>query len=153
MSFFDLVSISFMNGFLDGWLTYGLTLTIAVGGGLLSWWQWRMIWQRYEKKFAPQNMPNDMILHLVLVVIAAIFFVTPGFLSDLLALLFLFPLTRSVIVFLILQQHVLLQTARMHKQFYEKTRRDHFSDYEEHASNSSRPSNKDDIIDVEFDEK
>jgi UPF0716 family protein affecting phage T7 exclusion len=142
-----------MNGFLNGWLTYGLTLTIAVGGGLLSWWQWRMILRRYEKKIAPQNMPNDMILHLVLVAIAAIFFVTPGFLSDLIALLFLFPLTRSVIVFLILQQHILLQTAKMHRKIYEKTRQDNLSDREENMSKSSHFSNNDDIIDVDFDKK
>jgi UPF0716 family protein affecting phage T7 exclusion len=142
-----------MNEFLDGWLTYGLALTIAVGGGLLSWWQWRIIWQRYEKKFAPQNMPNDIILHLVLVVIAAIFFVTPGFLSDLIALLFLFPLTRSVIVFLILQQHILLQTAKMHKNFYEKTRQGNFSDDKENTSKSHNSPHDDDVIDVEFDKK
>ena len=95
-------------------------------------------------------MPQDMVLHLVLVVVAAIFFVTPGFVSDLIALLFLFPLTRGLIVFVILQQHFLIQTAKMHRQFQEKAKNDAYYNHRESPQQGQNPPDNDEVIDVEF---
>lgn len=148
LSFLDLLSLWFLSGFLNGWLLVFAVPAIAIGGGLLAWRQWRSLWRRYEKKIAPSPMPPDLTLHIVLVVVAAIFFVTPGFVSDLIALLFLFPVTRGVIVFLVMQQHILLRTAKMHRQFQENTQTEGF---EKQRNKSQRPDNsQDDIIDVEF---
>lgn len=149
LSFFDLLSLWLLGDLLRGWLVFIGVPAIAVGGGLLAWRQWRRLWRRYETKIAPNPMPVDLILHLVLVITAAIFFVTPGFVSDLIALLFLFPLTRGVIVFLIMQQHVLLQTAKMHRQFQENAKNGGFSDRQT-ASQPPPGSPDDDVIDVEF---
>jgi UPF0716 family protein affecting phage T7 exclusion len=153
-----LISVSFLD-LLSLWCLYGLfqglpvilgVPAVAVVGGLLAWRQWRRIWRRYETQIAPTPVPQDMILHLVLVVVAAIFFVTPGFASDLIALLFLFPLTRGLIVFVIQQQHFLIQTAKMHKQFQEKAKNSSFYNHREsHQQTQSSPDN-DDVIDVEF---
>lgn len=149
LSFLDLMSLWLLGDLFRGWFVFIAVPCIAVGGGLLAWRQWRRLWRRYETKIAPNPMPPDLTLHIVLVVIAAIFFVTPGFVSDLIALLFLFPVTRGIIVFLILQQHVLLQTARMHRQFQEQTKTDGFYD-RRNASRQPSDSTDDDIIDVEF---
>ena len=146
LSFLDLLSLWFLKDLLQGWFIVIVVPGIAVAGGLLAWRQWRKLWHRYETKIVPQPMPPDLILHIVLVTVATIFFVTPGFVSDLIALIFLFPITRGVIVFLILQQHILLQTARMHKRFQEKTRAGGYYDDRSPPPDSS----DDDIIDVEF---
>ena len=134
---------------IDGLFVTLAVLGIAVGGGLLAWRQWRKLWRRYETKIAPNPMPQDMILNLVLVVVAAILFVTPGFVSDLIALLCLFPLTRGLIVFVILQQHFLIQTAKMHRQFQEKAKNDGYYAYRE-PPQQNPISDNDEVIDVEF---
>ena len=123
---------------------------IAVGGGLLTWQQWRKLWRRYETKIAPNPMPQDMILNLVLVVVAAIFFVTPGFVSDLIALLFLFPLTRGLIVFVILQQHFLIQAAKMHRKYQENAKTSGYYGFRESRQQSQSSPDNEEIIDVEF---
>ena len=150
LSFLDLASLWLLKDLLAGWFVTLTAIGIAVGGGLLAWRQWRVLWRRYETKIAPNPMPQDMILNLVLIVVAAIFFVTPGFVSDLIALIFLFPLTRGLIIFLILQQHILLQTAKMHKQFQEKTKNSGFYGSQESSPQDQRSSANDDVIDVEF---
>jgi len=149
LSVFDLMSLWLLADLFRGWFVFVAVPGIAVCGGLLAWQQWRRLWRRYDTKIAPSPMPPDLILHIVLVVVAAIFFVTPGFVSDLFAILFLFPLTRGVIVFLILQQNILLQTAKMHRQFQEKTKSNGFYRPNNAAQSPPNPAD-DDIIDVEF---
>jgi len=154
VSALDLLSLWLLQELLWGWLVVLLAPAIAVVGGLLAWRQWRRLWRRYDTKIAPAPMPQDMVLNLVLVIVAAIFFVTPGFVSDLIALLFLFPLTRGLIVFVILQQHFLIQTAKMHRQFQEKAKNDAYYNHREspqHGQTSGQsPPDNDEIIDVEF---
>ena len=150
VSFLDLMSLWWLWDLFKGWFVTLAVPGIAVGGGLLAWRQWRKLWRRYETKIAPDPMPQDMILNLVLVVVAAIFFVTPGFVSDLIALLFLFPLTRRLIVFVILQQHFLIQAAKMHRQYQENAKyTDSYGSRESHQQSRSSPDNEE-IIDVEF---
>ena len=149
VSFLDLASLWFLQEWFNGWLVFVAVPGIAVAGGLLAWRQWRKLWQRYETKIAPNPMPQDMILNLVLVFVAAIFFVTPGFVSDLIALLFLFPITRGLIVFVILQQHILLQTAKIHRQFQQKAKGGGFYGYREPPQPNPGP-DSDEVIDVEF---
>ena len=150
VSALDLLSLWLLKDLLGGWLVVLLVPAIAVCGGLLAWRQWRRLRRRYETKIAPNPMPQDMMLHLVLVVVAAIFFVTPGFVSDLIALLFLFPLTRGLIVFVILQQHFLIQTAKMHKRFQEKAKNDAFGNERESPRQGQSSPDNDEVIDVEF---
>ena len=148
VSALDLLSLWWLSDLFKGWFITVSVPSIAIVGGLLAWRQWRKLWRRYETKIAPNPMPQDMVLHLILVVVAAIFFVTPGFVSDLIALLCLFPLTRSLIVFLILQQHLLIQAAKMHRKFHDKTKNDGFYSYRK-PQHPPRPDD-DDFIDVEF---
>ena len=148
----DLVSLNFMDSFMKGWLTYGLVLGIAVVGGMSAWWQWRRLWRRYENTIAPADMPTDMLLHGVLILVAGLFLITPGFVSDLLALLFLFPPTRSILVFLIRQQHVLLQAAKFQRQFKEREKKAYQASSNGKTSSRERSAN-DDVIDVEFERK
>jgi len=149
VSALDLLSLWWLSDLFKGWFVIVAVPGIAVCGGLLAWRQWRKLWRRYETKIAPDPMPQDMVLHLVLVIVAAIFFVTPGFVSDLIALLCLFPLTRGLIVFVILHQHFLIQAAKMHKQFQEKAKNNDFYNDREAPKQNPRPDN-DEIIDVEF---
>ncbi|MCL2347075.1 MAG: FxsA family protein [Planctomycetaceae bacterium] len=149
----DLLSLSFMDGFMKGWLTFALVPGIAVAGGMSAWWQWRRLWRRYENTIAPANMPTDMLLHAVLILAAGLFLITPGFVSDVLALLFLFPPTRSVLVFLIRQQHLLLQAAKFQRQFKEREKKATGQTSANGKTSSRERSGSDDFIDVEFEKK
>ena len=142
----DLWSIFFFGN--NQLLVYGLAVGVAVGGGLLAWIQWQRLWKRYQTDIAPSPMPPSMILHGVLIFGATVIFITPGFCTDLLAVLFLFPPTRAVIVFLITQQHFLFQAARFQKK-YQKQQQKNRSKQSERPSSSQQ----DDIIDVDFDKK
>lgn len=140
----DLWSLQLFGG---GYLVYGLTVGVAVGGGILAWIQWQRLWKRYQTTIAPSPMPTNMILHAVLIFASVVIFITPGFCSDLLAILFLFPPTRTLIVFLVFQQHLLFQAARFQKK-YQKQQKNW-------SNQSDRPSQStdDDIIDVDFKKK
>jgi UPF0716 protein FxsA len=150
VSFLDLLSLWWMQRLFCNLFILLAVPGIAVGGGLMAWRQWRRVWRKYDTKIAPNPMPQEMILNLVLVIVAAIFFVTPGFVSDLIALLFLFPVTRGLIVFVILQQHFLLQTAKMHRQYQEKAKSGGFYGNQETSRQEQSSTNNDDVIDVEF---
>lgn len=144
MPILDLWSLKLLGG---GYLVYGLAAGVAVGGGSLAWIQWQRLWKRYQEKVAPSAMPPDVILHGILIFGAAVIFMTPGFCSDLLAVLFLFPPTRTLIVFVVFQQHLLFQAARFQKK-YQKQQKNR-------SKQPDRPANspEDDIIDVDFDKK
>lgn|GEM_PF-922984 len=150
VSFLDLLSLWWLQRLLGDWFIGLAVPGLAVVGGLLAWRQWRRTWRRYETKIAPNPMPQDMYLNLVLIVVAAIFFVTPGFVSDLIAVLFLFPLTRGLIVFVILQQHFLIQAAKMHRQFQENMKNSGFHGNSESPPQDQRHADNDAVIDVEF---
>lgn len=124
-----------------GYLALGLAVGIAAGGGTWTWLQWRKLWKKYQADFAPRMMPPEMILNAVLIFAAMILFITPGLFSDLIALLFAFPWTRGLLVFLVRQQHFLLQAAQFQKKYQQR--------WKDQPHSSPSPE-EDEVIDVDF---
>jgi UPF0716 protein FxsA len=71
-------------------LTAVLGATLAQREGLKTWW-------RIQDRLASGQMPNEELLDGVLVLSAGALLLTPGFLTDILGLVVLFPVTRQAI--------------------------------------------------------
>jgi UPF0716 protein FxsA len=69
----------------------------SVIGSLLLKSQGRAVWMRFNKALADGRMPHRELLDGVLVVFGGAFLITPGFLTDIVGLLCLLPLTRPLI--------------------------------------------------------
>jgi UPF0716 protein FxsA len=71
-------------------LTAVLGATLAHREGLKTWW-------RIQDRLASGQMPGEELLDGVLVLIAGALLLTPGFLTDAIGFVMLFPVTRQVI--------------------------------------------------------
>ena len=75
------------------------TLAILVADSLLGSWmlksQGRQVWRRFNEATAAGRIPHSEIIDGVLVIFGGAFLITPGFLTDIVGLLFLLPPTRA----------------------------------------------------------
>jgi UPF0716 protein FxsA len=75
------------------------TLAILVADSLLGSWllksQGRQVWRRFNEATAAGRIPHSEIIDGVLVIFGGAFLITPGFITDVVGLLFLLPPTRA----------------------------------------------------------
>lgn len=76
--------------------TLALLLADAVLGSLLLRHQGRGAWRRFNAALAEGRFPGKEVADGVLIVVGGTLLLTPGFLSDVVGLLFLIPPTRAV---------------------------------------------------------
>jgi UPF0716 protein FxsA len=69
----------------------------SVLGSVLLRSQGRAVWRRFNEALAAGRMPHKEVQDGVAVVFGGAFLITPGFLTDILGFLLLFPPTRAVI--------------------------------------------------------
>ena len=73
-----------------------LLLIDAVGGSWLLKHQGRSAWQRFNKALAERRMPGKEVADGFLVILGGALLIAPGFLTDILGVLLLIPVTRAV---------------------------------------------------------
>jgi UPF0716 protein FxsA len=82
------------------------TLFLLISGVVVGIWttrlQGRMIWRKMQNQIAAGEVPAQQALKGVLVFLAGVLFILPGFVSDALALVLLFPPTRWVLAGLLM---------------------------------------------------
>lgn len=88
-----LVSVGSVIGVLP---TIALVLATALAGAYLAREQGTAIVQRIRENLAQGFMPAEELMDGLLVFLAGMGLITPGFLTDLAGLLLLFPLTRGM---------------------------------------------------------
>jgi UPF0716 protein FxsA len=76
--------------------TVGLILAVAAVGSWLVKREGLRVWARFNESIAEGRVPTREIVDGVLILAAGALLVTPGFLSDVLGVLLLFPPTRIV---------------------------------------------------------
>ena len=86
-----------------GWTILLLAADSAVGAVLLKS-QGRAVWRRFNAALAAGRMPHREVQDGVLVIFGGAFLITPGFLTDVVGLLFLLPPTRPVMRRLIMRR-------------------------------------------------
>ena len=79
-----------------GWTLFLLVADSLLGAILLRS-QGRAVWRRFGKALEEGRMPHREVQDGVLVILGGAFLITPGFITDVLGLLMLFPPTRALI--------------------------------------------------------
>ena len=86
------------------WIAYGFINTVfalmaaGVLGAGIARNQGRYILQKLQTSVAQGQMPADQVLHGMLIFIGGLLFIVPGFVSDFIALIFILPGTRHLVV-------------------------------------------------------
>lgn len=100
---FLVVPIAELAIFLKVAAEFGLGVTllwivaVSIAGGWLVKQQGISTWRRAQQRLAAGEMPADELLTGVLILFGGALMMTPGFLTDALGLVLLFPPTRAVV--------------------------------------------------------
>lgn len=96
LEFAVLVKVGTKIGVLN---TVFLTILISLTGAYLARLQGFLVLRRIQANFEEGRMPSDEMLDGVLILTGGLLLLFPGFITDALGLILLFPLTRSAIKF------------------------------------------------------
>src|SRR6187200_674838 len=77
-------------------LTILLLAADSIIGSLLLKSQGRAVWRRFSETMAAGRIPHREVLDGVMVIFGGAFLITPGFITDVIGLLLLFPPTRAL---------------------------------------------------------
>lgn len=92
----DLFLLLKVGGLLGFWPTVALVILIAVSGAALARHQGLRTLVRIQNELSQGRMPTAELGDGALILLAAALLVTPGFMTDVFALVLLFPPTRAV---------------------------------------------------------
>jgi len=79
------------------WPTLALLLADAILGSMLLKHQGRGAWRRFNEALAKGRFPGQEVADGLLIVIGGTLLLAPGFLTDIVGLLFLIPPTRAIV--------------------------------------------------------
>jgi len=79
------------------WWTVLLLIADAILGSWLLRTQSRAAWRRFNEALAGGRVPHREVIDGVLVIFGGVLLLTPGFITDIFGLLFLFPPTRVLL--------------------------------------------------------
>jgi UPF0716 protein FxsA len=79
------------------WWTIALLIADALLGSYLLRTQTRSAWRRFNEALAGGRVPHREVIDGVLVIFGGVLLLTPGFITDIFGLLFLFPPTRILL--------------------------------------------------------
>ena len=78
------------------WWTVLILIADALLGSYLLRTQGRLAWRRFNEALVSGRLPHKEVVDGVLVIFGGVLLLTPGFITDIFGLLFLFPPTRVV---------------------------------------------------------
>jgi UPF0716 protein FxsA len=79
------------------WWTIAILVADALLGSYLLRTQSRAAWRRFNEALATGRIPHREVIDGVLVIFGGVLLLTPGFITDVFGLLFLFPPTRVLL--------------------------------------------------------
>ncbi len=89
------------------WWTLALLVADAVLGSWLLRSQGRAAWRRFNEALVAGRIPHREVVDGVLVIFGGVLLLTPGFITDVFGLLFLFPPTRVLMRRLLIRRGAL----------------------------------------------
>jgi UPF0716 protein FxsA len=92
----ELFVILQIGGEIGPWWTIALLITASIVGSVLMRSQGRAAWRRFNESLSRGRPPAREVLDGVLIVFGGALLLTPGFLTDIVGVLFLLPPTRAV---------------------------------------------------------
>jgi UPF0716 protein FxsA len=93
----ELYVIIQIGSLIGTWPTIALLLADALLGSLLLRHQGRGAWRRFNTAIAERRFPGREVADGLLIAVGATLLLTPGFLTDIVGLIFLVPPTRAII--------------------------------------------------------
>lgn len=96
MSLVELALLIWIGQYLGVLATVALVILTAILGASMAKFEGTRVWKKLIKQLRQGEMPGDTILEGVLIFGGGITFLTPGFITDTLGLLCLFPPTRRL---------------------------------------------------------
>ena len=132
---------------IGGWNTVGLVLLTAVFGATLVRQQGLSTFMQAQQKMQQGNMPGQEMAEGLLLVIAGVLLVTPGFITDAIGFLFSLPVTRPVIARTLIK-HLSVNVVSGQQGF-------HRQQYQQHQQwqHTASHTQQDDVIEGEFERK
>lgn len=92
------IAVLLLSGHLIGiWLTLLLILVTGALGLLLAKRQGIENWRKVKEQIQNGYMPGNEIIDGICILIAGIFLVLPGLISDIIGIILLFPFTRNIL--------------------------------------------------------
>jgi UPF0716 protein FxsA len=91
----------------------------SVLGSLLLRSQGRAVWRRFNEALATGRMPHREVIDGVLVIVGGALLITPGFVTDVVGLIFLVPPTRALVRRLAIRRlgrRIEIQARTVHRQ-------------------------------------
>jgi UPF0716 protein FxsA len=82
---------------IGAWPTIAILVADSIIGSVLLRVQGRTAWRRFNAAVAEGRVPTNEVLDGVLVIFGGAFLLTPGFLTDIVGILFLLPPTRALV--------------------------------------------------------
>ncbi len=93
----ELYVIIQIGGLIGVWPTLALLLADALLGSLLLRHQGRGAWRKFNEAIAARRFPGREVADGAMIVIGGTLLLTPGFITDVFGLIFLFPPTRAIV--------------------------------------------------------
>lgn len=99
----ELVGIIQMGHWLGGWTTFLLLVLMAVAGAYLARAEGRKVWVEAQRQMQAGQIPGLKLLDGICVLAGGFLLMFPGFLSDIVGITLLIPVTRPFYRVLMLQ--------------------------------------------------
>jgi UPF0716 protein FxsA len=93
----ELYVIIQVGGLIGIWPTLALLLLDAILGSMLLRHQGRGAWRRFNEALAQGRFPGKEVVDGLLIVIGGTLLLAPGFITDIVGLIFLIPPTRALV--------------------------------------------------------
>lgn len=93
----ELYVIIKVGGLIGVWPTLALLLADAVLGSMLLRHQGRGAWRRFNQALAERRFPGREVADGLLIAVGGTLLLTPGFVTDIVGLVFLVPPTRAIV--------------------------------------------------------
>lgn len=89
---------------IGGWSTIGLLLVVSIVGSWLVKREGLGVWLKVQRQLEQGEMPTSSVIDGALILFAGALMLTPGFLTDIVALMLLLPPTRAAIRVLLVRR-------------------------------------------------
>src|SRR5687767_238983 len=91
----DFIVILKVGAVIGFWPTLGLLILISIAGSILLKREGMATWLRLQATLSKGRMPTDEVTDGALILLGGALLLTPGFVTDIVGLAMLFPLTRA----------------------------------------------------------
>ena len=160
MPIVEIMVLMNVGAFIGTLPTIGLVILTAWIGAAMVRQQGTATYQSVQTKLAQGEMPSDEIIAALLLLVAGVLLLTPGFITDGFGLLLLWPVSRSAIVAMV-KKNMVLKQAGQSQFFYSQNSTQQSSTFEgefevkseQQNTHKIENSNNDRTIDGDFQRK